>query len=69
LDTKNYSIYVSRNDSAFSPWITNVTDTAARYVGSPGNLYRFFSAATDYAGNAEQMKLSERGIDTGNRSS
>jgi subtilase family serine protease len=51
-----YSIYVSKNDSAFIPWLTNATDTASFFTGVLGSRYRFFSLAADNAGNVEAIK-------------
>jgi len=53
---QNYSVYVSKNDSAFVPWLTNVTDTTGQFVGVAGAHYAFFSIATDNAGNIEPTK-------------
>jgi hypothetical protein len=53
---KNYTVYVSKNDSPFVPWLSNVTDTSAIYAGSTGSHYGFFSLASDNAGNLEPMK-------------
>jgi len=52
----SYSIYVSVNDSAYTPWITDVTDTSASFTGVSGNKYAFYSLAKDNAGNGEGPK-------------
>jgi hypothetical protein len=54
---KSYSIYVSRNDSPYVAWLINTTDTMAIYTGTANSQYKFFSLATDYAGNTEPTKL------------
>jgi acetyltransferase-like isoleucine patch superfamily enzyme len=54
---KSYSIYVSRNDSPYVAWLINTTDTMAIYTGSNNSHYKFFSLATDYAGNTEPTKF------------
>jgi subtilase family serine protease len=48
-----YTIYVSINDGAFTPWLTNTTLTEATYVGQFGDTYAFYSVAADNAGNVE----------------
>jgi subtilase family serine protease len=53
---RSYSVFVSKNDSAFTPWLTNVADTSARFTGAVGSKYKFFSLATDNAGNTESIK-------------
>ncbi|MBI5475668.1 MAG: T9SS type A sorting domain-containing protein [Ignavibacteriales bacterium] len=55
---KNYSIFVSKNDSPFVPWLSNVTDTIATFTGESGNKYGFFSLSSDNAGNIEIVKNS-----------
>ncbi len=55
---KNYSVFVSRNDSPFVPWLSNVTDTMATFTGESGNQYGFFSLSADNAGNIEIVKAS-----------
>ncbi len=56
---KNYSIYVSANDSQYTPWLVNTTDTTATFTGKADSRYKFFSLATDNAGNTEKIKLVE----------
>jgi hypothetical protein len=53
---RSYSIYVSKNDSAYVPWLTDVADTVSQFTGVLGNRYKFFSLVTDYSGNMEQVK-------------
>ena len=53
---RSYSVYVSKNDSAFAPWLSNVVDTSAKFAGVLGSRYRFFSLAADNAGNIESIK-------------
>jgi hypothetical protein len=53
---KTYSIFVSKNDSAFTPWLTNVVDTSSQFRGEFGSRYKFFSLAADNAGNIESIK-------------
>ncbi|MBI5020006.1 MAG: T9SS type A sorting domain-containing protein [Ignavibacteriales bacterium] len=55
---KNYSVFVSKNDSPFIPWLSNITDTMATFTGESGNRYGFFSLTTDNAGNVEIAKSS-----------
>jgi hypothetical protein len=46
-----YTIYVAHEDSAFVSWLSNTTDTTAIFTGIQGGRYRFYSIATDGAGN------------------
>ena len=48
-----YSVYVSDNGGAYTPWIENTTLTEATYAGQPGHTYAFYTVATDNAGNSE----------------
>jgi VWFA-related protein len=50
---RNYTIYVSDNDSPYEPWLTNTTDTSAFFTGEAGHTYKFYSIATDNVGNVE----------------
>ncbi len=59
---KNYSIYVSRNDSPYTAWLTDVTDTSAIFYGANGSQYKFISLAKDNAGNVEKTKLSHDAV-------
>jgi hypothetical protein len=54
-----YSVYVSRDDSAFIPWLSNTTDTSAVFAGVYGSRYGFYSLVTDNAGNVEPAKDSD----------
>ncbi len=53
---KNYTIYVSVNDSPYSAWLTDVTDTSAVFSGILNNKYAFYSIARDNVGNIEESK-------------
>jgi hypothetical protein len=55
---KNFSIYVSRNDSSYIAWRVSTTDTMAVFYGNAGSSYKFISLATDNAGNIEPTKFS-----------
>jgi uncharacterized repeat protein (TIGR01451 family) len=48
-----YTVFVSENDSTYYPWITDTHDTSAVFSGQPGVTYKFYSVATDSAGNVE----------------
>lgn len=52
----NYTVYVSVNGAAFTPWLVQTTSTSAAYTGTVGNSYAFYSIATDGAGNLEAAK-------------
>ncbi|PWU16765.1 MAG: hypothetical protein C5B50_12740, partial [Verrucomicrobia bacterium] len=56
---QSFKIFVSDNGSAYSLWFNtalysnNVLVTSSVYNGQPGHAYRFYSTASDYAGNVE----------------
>ncbi len=47
-----YTVFVSENDSAYYPWVST-HDTSAVFSGKPGATYKFYTVATDSAGNVE----------------
>jgi RHS repeat-associated protein len=49
----SYDIYVQDNGGAFTPWLTDTTQTSATYDGQLGHTYSFYSVTTDNVGNAE----------------
>src|SRR5215469_6076837 len=51
-----FSIYVSDNGGAFTPWLTNTTATQGTYSGVGGHTYGFYSIARDLVGNVESAK-------------
>jgi hypothetical protein len=54
---RSYTVNVSDNGGAFTPWLSNTTATAATYTtGESGHSYAFHSVATDGAGNVESAK-------------
>jgi RHS repeat-associated protein len=48
-----YTVYVSDNGGAYSPWLENTTLAEATYAGEPEHTYAFYSVAIDNAGNSE----------------
>jgi RHS repeat-associated protein len=48
-----YSVYVSENGGAFTPFLQNTTETTATFFGQSGNTYDFYSVATDNVGNIQ----------------
>ena len=48
-----FDIYVSDNDGAYTPWLSNTTATTAEFTGQGGHTYKFYSIAKDNAGNIE----------------
>jgi RHS repeat-associated protein len=46
----SYTIAVSVNGGTFTPWLANTTQTSATYNGAPGDIYSFYSVATDNLG-------------------
>jgi hypothetical protein len=57
-----YTIYISDNGGAFTPWQTATAATQAWYPGFLGHKYGFFSQATDNAGNIEDLKSAPEAI-------
>jgi hypothetical protein len=53
---RSFTVFVSDNGGAFTPWKTAVADTAATYDGTLGHTYGFYVVATDGAGNVEAGK-------------
>jgi protocatechuate 3,4-dioxygenase beta subunit len=49
----SYSIFVSDNGGAFTPFLTQTTQTSASFTGVNGHTYGFYSIAVDNAGNVE----------------
>lgn len=48
-----FDIYVSDNDSPFTPWLQRTALRNAMFQGAQGHSYAFYSRATDAAGNTE----------------
>ncbi|HVX09989.1 MAG TPA: CARDB domain-containing protein [Pirellulales bacterium] len=48
-----YTVYVSDNGGPFVPFIEDTTSTSATFTGQKGHTYKFYSLATDNAGNAQ----------------
>src|SRR5205807_974291 len=48
-----YDVYVSDNGGRFKPLLLKTKQMLAIFIGQPGHLYRFFSVATDVAGNRQ----------------
>lgn len=53
---RDYSLYRSVDDGPFDVIEANVVDTTRLFVGEIGHRYRFFTIATDNAGNTEPFK-------------
>lgn len=51
-----FTIFVSDNGGAFSPWVSNTTNISATFSGQQGHSYAFYSVATDLVGNEEDAK-------------
>ena len=49
-----YNVYVSVNDGPDSLWMPAATAISAIFSGEVGNVYRFYSLATDHVGNVEE---------------
>jgi subtilase family serine protease len=50
---QDFTIYVSSDGGAFTPWLTDTTLTEASYLGEVGHSYAFYSVARDNAGFVE----------------
>src|SRR5205807_2376705 len=48
-----YDLFVSDNGAAFKPFQSHTTHTSAAFIGVDGHSYRFYSVATDTAGNRQ----------------
>ncbi|MEL6676890.1 MAG: PKD domain-containing protein [Bacteroidota bacterium] len=48
-----YDVYVSENDEPFKLWMNEVAVDSFRFYGKVGQFYKFYSVATDKAGNQE----------------
>jgi len=57
-----YSIYVSTDSGEYQQWLVNQTDTMAYFPGANRHTYKFFSIATDSAGNVEYPPLTYEAI-------
>jgi Leucine-rich repeat (LRR) protein len=51
-----YTVYISKDDSAYVPWIVRTTDTVAIFTGELNKSYKFYVIAIDYVGNIEPSK-------------
>ncbi len=68
----SYTVYVAENDDNYYVWLPETHDTVATFSGVGGNTYKFYSVATDSAGNLELepavydaiTRVSGTGIDT-----
>jgi pimeloyl-ACP methyl ester carboxylesterase len=60
----SYTIYVSDNGGAFTPWLIDTTETSADYVGQDGHTYGFFSVATDNVGNQQSTPSAAQAMTT-----
>lgn len=49
-----YTIFVSRDNGAYSAFLTGTTATSAPFTGQAGHTYSFYSKATDLMGYLEQ---------------
>jgi sugar lactone lactonase YvrE len=52
---QGFTIYVSEDNGAYTPWLADTTDTQDIYPGAPGHVYAFTSQAQDNSGNLEPM--------------
>ena len=60
----SFSIYVSDDGGAFTPLLTNTTQTTTTFTGQDGHTYGFYSIATDKAGNQQPIPTSAQATTT-----
>jgi RHS repeat-associated protein len=53
-----YTVYVSKDGGAYTPWLENTSLTEATYAGEGGHTYAFYSIAHDNAGNSQAIPTS-----------
>jgi Ca2+-binding RTX toxin-like protein len=58
----NFTVYVSDNGGAFTPWLRNTTVTEATFSGQAGHTYAFYSLAYDNAGNFQAIPTNAQAI-------
>lgn len=61
---KYFDVYCSKNGGSYELWKSHVTDHSAIIYGMKGDVYRFYSVATDSLGFVETMKTSPEAIIT-----
>ncbi len=52
---RDFTIYVSDNGGAWTPWLTNTADTSATFTGVGGHTYAFASQSRDNVFNLEGL--------------
>jgi RHS repeat-associated protein len=60
----SYSVYVSDDGGAFTPLLTNTTQTSLLFMGENGHTYGFYSVATDNLGNQQLAPTSAQASTT-----
>lgn len=55
---KYFDVYCSKNGGSYELWKSHVTEHSAILYGMKGDVYRFYSVATDSLGFVETMKTS-----------
>ena len=61
---QDFSVYVSKDDGPFRPWLLFTQEASATFTGEPGSTYEFFSLARDAAGNSEPLKSEAEAVTT-----
>jgi streptogramin lyase len=61
---QDFTIYVSDNGGAFTPWLVNAVATQGIYSGVAGHSYGFYSIARDLVGNVEPAKTAAEATTT-----
>jgi uncharacterized protein YoxC len=54
---EDYSVFVSENSGAFTPWLVDTPLTSATFSSKPGASYAFYSLARDFTGYREQAPV------------
>ncbi|MBI1805536.1 MAG: T9SS type A sorting domain-containing protein [Ignavibacteria bacterium] len=52
----SYALYAEKDQGAFQPYATNLTNTSTGFPAEPGHTYRFMPIARDNVGNLEHWK-------------
>lgn len=59
-----YDVFVSDNGGDFTPIVEGTSDTSVNFQGDAGHTYRFYSVATDLAGNVQATPASPQASTT-----
>ncbi len=60
----SYNVWVSDNGGAYTPLVTDTTQTSTVFTGQPGHTYSFYTVATDNVGNVQPTPASAQATTT-----